>query len=173
MIHTVRFMSLDQARKLTPNRETLMVSILDLEERQAHRLPRLAGYRSVLSLNFEDTAEEGKLAEPGSWPDEPSDDEHARFAQRRGERVPTLVDANRILEFAKAHHGSDERLSMVVHCKAGVSRSAAVAKWVIDFTGADLCDTVRMSTERANPRLLRLLDTALSLAATPTRKIRP
>lgn len=143
-----------------PSRDTVMVSILDMQERQTLRLPRLGGYRSVLSLSFEDTAEETKLAEIGSWEDDPDEVDHARFSQGYGERIPTLEDAKKIVEFVNEHHESEEALHFIVHCRAGISRSAALAQWVIAHTGAAMAPDVQMSLTHANPRLTRLLHKA-------------
>lgn len=160
MIRSVQFLSLEKARRLVPRRDALMVSILDLQERQRHRLPRLAGYRSVLSLSFEDTAEETKLAAPGAWHDDPSDEEHARFAQHLGERIPTLADASRIVDFVRRHHDGEEVLDLLIHCHAGVSRSGAIAQWAIGFTGAEAHPGGPQGFGRPNRRLLRLLSAA-------------
>lgn len=164
MITSVAFLSIDRARNLIPSRDTLMVSILDLQERRDLRLPRLGGYRSVLSLSFEDTSEEGKLKEVGSWDDDPDDIDHARFSQGYGERIPTLQDAKKIVEFVQRHHTSEESLKFIVHCRAGVSRSAAVAQWVVEYTLAPMRSDIRMNTSHANARLTRLLEKAHSPA---------
>lgn len=169
MISSVSFLSLDRARALNPNHKSLMISILDIEERGSHCLPRLAGYRSVLSLSFEDTYEELKLVQPGGWPDNPSDVDHDRFAQRRGERVPCLEDAFKIIDFVSAHHRSSEELRLMVHCKAGVSRSADVALWSAGFTDVSLDPLDLARSHRANPRLLRLMTKALELRSEKNR----
>lgn len=153
-------------RRLRPRRDAIVISVLDSQERMSYRLPRFSGYRSVLSLEFEDTAEETKLADPGSWPDVPSDEEHARFCQGAGMRVPDMRDAEKIASFVDGHHRSDESLELLIHCHAGVSRSAAIAKWASTYTDVPLSSNCRCSTERANPRVLRLLariDSGLSV----------
>ncbi|TBR76877.1 MAG: hypothetical protein EPN64_06550, partial [Burkholderiaceae bacterium] len=156
MIEDIQFLSVDRMKRIRPDRATVVVSILDRSE-AAHR-PRLAGFRSVIELDFEDTCEATKLAEPGTWPDEPGEDEHSRLAQGPGERVPSLQDAKKIVDFINTNQRSTERLHLVVHCFGGVSRSAAVARWASMKCMVPILGTI--STDRANPRLLRLLDKA-------------
>jgi predicted protein tyrosine phosphatase len=158
MIKDIDFLSVAQMRRVRPSLDTVVVSILDNSE--STERPRLAGFRSVLSLEFEDTSEESKKHEPGSWPDEPTDEEHARFALYPGERAPTLTDAERIVEFIRRHHASPDALNLVVHCHGGISRSAAVAHWASARLWVPMSNANMRSTDRANPRLLRLLDRA-------------
>lgn len=156
MLKNVLFLSLTEMKRRKPSLDTVVVSILDNSESGGR--PRLGGFRSVLSLEFEDTFEEMKLAKAGDWPDEPNDDEHARFAQGRGERVPALSDARAIVEFLHRCHQTPETLTLVVHCHGGISRSAAVATWAAARFWAPLLTS--RSTDRANARLMRLLDKA-------------
>ncbi|WP_150126670.1 hypothetical protein [Burkholderia cenocepacia] len=156
MITEILFLSVAQMRKIKPSAHAVVISILDRSE--AHERPRLGGFRSVLTLDFEDTSEEAKLAHAGQWPDEPSDEEHARFCQGKGERVPTLSDARQIVDFIERHRASPEPLSLYVHCHGGVSRSAAVAEFASVLLWLPIGST--RSIERANPRLRRLLNKA-------------
>lgn len=78
------------------------------------------------------------------------------------ERAPELSDAQAIVTFVRKHHHSSEPVRLVVHCYGGVSRSAAVAQWVAVAHGVplpQLGDGIH-ELDRANPRLLRLLDKA-------------
>lgn len=156
MIKEILFLSVQQMKRLKPSLDTVVVSILDNSESESR--PRLGGFHSVLSLAFEDTYEEVKMAEPGSWPDEPTDEEHARFSQGPGERVPTLTDARKIVEFIERHQQSSNNLILVAHCHGGISRSAAVASWTAVRYWVPI--TTRCSTDYANKRLLRLMDKA-------------
>ena len=158
MIEETVFPSLGGMRRVRPSRATLVVSLLDRSEQR--RRPRLAGFRSVLALDFEDTSEERKCAAPGAWPDEPSDQEHALFAQGRGERVPALSDVGRIVGFLAAHRLSEERLRLLGHCHAGLGRSAAVAAWLSAAYQVPIANDPPRTTAQANARLMRLLDKA-------------
>lgn len=158
MFKDITFLPVDQMKGLRPSLDTVVVSVLDRSE--AYARPRLGGFRSVLQLEFEDTYEELKCAAPGSWPDEPSDEEHARFAQGAGERVPTLTDAARIVEFLHRHHRDATPLTLVAHCFGGVSRSAAIAHWASVRFWVPIRYTKLKTTDHANRRLLRLLDKA-------------
>lgn len=157
MFKEVMFLSAEKMRMLKPSMDSVVVSILDKSEE--HNRPKLEGFRDVIRLHFEDTYEECKLAEAGSWPDEPTDEEHARFAQGRGERVPTLSDAQVIVAFLDKHHQTFDQLTLVAHCQGGISRSAAVAAWASARYWAPLVDCM-MTTDWANKRLIRLLDKA-------------
>lgn len=156
MFKEVIFLSAEQMGLFKPSHDVVVVSILDKSEE--HNRPSLEGFRDVLRLHFEDTYEECKLAELGSWPDEPSDEQHARFAQGRGERVPTLTDAAAIVEFLAKHHGTFDQLTLVAHCQGGISRSAAVASWAAVRYWAPINSV--MTTDWANKRLIRLMDKA-------------
>lgn len=156
MFKEVIFLSAEKMAMFKPSMDAVIVSILDRDEERCR--PALTGFRDVLRLQFEDTYEEGKLASPGSWPDEPSDEEHARFAQGRGERVPTLSDAQAIVTFLDKHHQTFDQLTLVAHCMGGISRSAAVASWASVRYWAPI--NCVMSTDWANPRLMRLMDKA-------------
>ena len=158
MIAKIVFLSVSEMRAIKPRLDTLVVSILDCSE--SHQRPILGGFRSVLCLTFEDTYEEAKLAAAGDWPDEPSSLGHKKYAQRAGERIPALSDATQIVSFLKKHHQSTEALNLVVHCFGGISRSAAVAIWASKTFDIGISNTVSKSTERANKRLLRLMDIA-------------
>jgi predicted protein tyrosine phosphatase len=46
--------------------------------------------------------------------------------------------ANTIREFIENYHSSNKQHSLIVHCFAGVSRSAAIAKYASDITGVNI-----------------------------------
>ncbi|WP_186214509.1 hypothetical protein [Burkholderia gladioli] len=94
MIRELVFLSVAQLRNVTPSRQAVVVSILDRSEEWER--PDLSGFLDSRCRSFEDTAEETKLASPWQWPDNRSDAEHTRLAQGRGERIPTLDDAEAI-----------------------------------------------------------------------------
>lgn len=155
MIVDIEFLSAAAMRRVKPRLDTVVVSVLDRSEVLQHGRPRLAGFRSVLVLEFEDTEEPRKDLE---WPDEPTDEQHAAWCQGPGERLPTLSDARRIVDFVNGHHRSGGPLHLIAHCFGGISRSAAIAEWAgarcwVPILGA-------RSTDQANHRLLRLLHKA-------------
>jgi predicted protein tyrosine phosphatase len=156
MFKEVQFYSAELMALVKPSLDIVVVSILSRSEERAR--PRLEGFRDVLRLHFEDNWEEDKLATAGDWPDDPTDEEHARFAQHRGERLPTLSDAKAIVEFLDKHHQTFDQVTLVSHCHGGISRSAAVASWAASRYWAPI--NCRMSTDYANLRLVRLLNKA-------------
>lgn len=156
MFTEILFLSLDQMKHLAPNDRTVVVSILDNSE--ASQRPILEGFKDVLALEFEDTYESLKYAKFGDWPDEPTREQHACFAQGKNERVPTLSDAKKIVDFLSTHHHSPDKLTLVAHCHGGISRSAAVASWASVRWWIPL-GTMK-TTEGANPRLYALMDKA-------------
>ena len=157
MIEDIVFLSVAEMRLVRPRLNTVVISVLDQSELRARPRPRLGGFRSALALDFEDSEE--SLGAP-AWPDNPTDEEHALFCDGRGERVPTLEDALRIVRFVHGHQTSTERLHLVVHCFGGISRSAAVAEWAAVRCWAPLLSRGQRTTEGANRRLLRLLNKA-------------
>lgn len=157
MFVDIKFLSIGQVKRLKYSNDTVVVSILDDSEQRER--PPLRGFRATLKLCFEDSYEEAKLAKAGDWPDEPTDEEHAKYCQSRGERVPTLTDATRIASFLDRYARAEIPLKLVVHCYGGVSRSAAVALWAANRYGVNISTAV--STGNANKRLLRLLDKAV------------
>lgn len=157
MIKDIYFLDIPQMKAWRPALDTAVISILDSSESAAR--PRLAGFRSVLQLEFEDTYEEMKLANPGDWPDNPTPAEHSALAQGRGERIPTLADAQKIVQFLERVQRLNEALTLVVHCYGGISRSAAVASWAATRYWIPIM-TTNKTTEYANPRLIRLLNKA-------------
>jgi len=162
MLKEVLFLSAEQMNRVRPTTSAVVISILDRSE--ARYRPLLSGYRAVLTLDFEDTSEETKLARPNQWPEEPTDAEHARFAQGKDEHIPTLTDARKMVAFINEQNRSDEPLTLYVHCRMGVSRSAAVAQFVSDSLSIPLANANMRSTAHANPRVGRLLAKAAKLA---------
>ena len=159
MIREVLFLSVAQMRHVKPSRQAVVVSVLDRSEEWER--PDFSGFLDSLCMSFEDTAEETKLASAWQWPDNPSDNEHARFAQGRGERIPTLDDAVSIAAFIGRYHASPEDLTLYAHCHGGVSRSAAIAVFVSVWLAAPIPDLSLRSADFFNPRVLRLLNKAV------------
>ncbi|MDT4855937.1 hypothetical protein FQZ97_903100 [compost metagenome] len=160
MLKEVLFMGVREASRLEPSPTTMIISILDQFD-EHNRPQRLHEFRDHLILNFVDTFEK-----PGvpHWPDQMSEAEHRAACTWDEDRAPELSDAQRIVTFVDRHHSQIEAVSLVVHCHGGVSRSAAVAKWVGETLGVampQLVDGIH-TLDGANPRVLRLLDRAAS-----------
>lgn len=148
-------MSLQRMQSLPPSAQAIVVSVTDSSPHAIR--PTLHGYRDVLRLEFLDIAEEHVNASVGSWPLEPTRQEHEELSGLRGERLPALSDAVAIRRFLDAHHGTPEPIEVLVHCFAGASRSAAIASWAAKHYGLPLVDVAGRGTNEANERLGRLL----------------
>lgn len=161
MLTKVLWMSVREARQLVPGKSTVVISILDQFEQHA-RPAHLSQFADHLVLNFVDTFE--KPDEP-EWPDQMTEEEHKAACTWDGDRAPELSDAKQIAAFVAMHHASTKPTRLVVHCHGGVSRSAAVAKWVAetyDVPMPQLGDGEH-ELDGANPRVLRLLRKATEL----------
>ena len=152
MIKEITFCGIIKFKKIQKNTSTAVISILD-ESEQGSR-PKLNGFFKILKLTFEDRSEQGT----DFWPDEPTIAEHKQYTNSLVEKVPTLDDAKKTVEFLDHLHADAKPIVLVVHCFAGVSRSAAIASWAASRYWAPLATS--NSTERANPRLIRLLNKA-------------
>ncbi len=159
MLKEVLFMGVREASKLEPRSDTVIISILDQFE-EHNRPEHLHRFKDHLILYFVDTFE--KPGEP-DWPDQMSEEEHKVICKYDEEKAPELIDAQQIVEFINRHHEALEEVRLVVHCHGGVSRSAAIAKWVGEFYAVPLPqigDGIHV-LDGANPRVLRLLAKAL------------
>lgn len=163
MLADVRFVSQEAARRFKPSRQTVVVSITDSSG--ASDRPDFTGFRDVLPLSFVDVSEECVGALPGCWPLQPSTCEHQFLSGLQGEEVPTLGHAQAIGSFLQKHHASSTRIKVLVHCYAGASRSAAVAKWAAQQFDVPLRDPLKRGTRDANLRVMRLLDAAQQMTA--------
>jgi predicted protein tyrosine phosphatase len=157
MFSEVLFLSIDQFKKVAPDKNTVVISILDRSE-NLRRPKNLCEFRDYLTLHFEDTYEELKLTSD-KWADEPSEYEHSHYCQGIGERVVTLTDAKLMLNFMDLWQSSADKLTLIVHCFGGISRSAAVAIFASFRYGAPIIG--HNDGRYANPRVLRLLDKAV------------
>lgn len=102
------------------------------------RPPTLPHFLERLSLEFDDV-------EDNQEPWVAFGDEHAKA----------------ILEFVARIHSQEKAWRCIVHCKAGISRSAAVALYVAEVTGSQFLR--RKEAGEANLRVLRVLDEASGL----------
>lgn len=104
MIKSLEYLSLDEALEFKPQIPTIAISILSPGRAQAVLHPEID---PVLRLYFEDTTgKEGTTSGPGIF-----STDHAR----------------EILDFIHHHRDKPTPYHLLVHCEAGISRSAAVA----------------------------------------------
>lgn len=104
MIGSVEYMSMDEAMQFVPDKPTVAISILS-PRRAAATLH--AEITPVLRLYFEDTtAREDELPRAGVFSEE---------------------QARQVIDFIRVHHAQPEPRHLLIHCEAGISRSAAVA----------------------------------------------
>jgi predicted protein tyrosine phosphatase len=155
MLKSVEFMSLKSMKALEPNMAVAVISIHD--SATIRNLPTFAGFFDVLQLNMLDVCEEHAGLAPGTWADEPSLEQHLEYCQIPENFVPSLSHAQAIRTYVDSLHASAEGIELVVHCSAGVSRSAAIASWASERFGGNLYDRADVGLTEANPRVLRLL----------------
>lgn len=107
MIRSVDFISKYEAQCLAPSDDVAVISITG-----ALRIPlTLSGFYRVLPLEFQDVRQAGEM-----W----------AFNQKH---------AAAIIAFVEELHASPKEIDLMVHCKVGVSRSAAVSLYVAGKTG--------------------------------------
>lgn len=157
MIKSVSFCGVTSVKGLSPRREIALISILDDEER--YERPALYGFAKVLCQSHVDFYEEQEGMPIGSVDDD-SGLIGGMEAPVPGESVFCMKDAHEILSFVEDSLADPRPLELIIHCHAGISRSAAVAKFVCEKYGLEL------NTNRdlcgANPRVGRILNKAFT-----------
>lgn len=109
MLIQTRFISRQEAEKLTGNESMAMISITQPGCEEA---TLLNGWKSVLRVAFDD-----------------NDPKIVRHKQRKTPRIAmTEQQALAIVQFV--HENAPVVTGLIVHCQGGISRSAAVAKWI-------------------------------------------
>lgn len=145
MIHSVDFISQFEAEALpgTPlQADIALISIATPGERP----PKLPHFLEQLSLEFADV-------EDNQEPAVEFGDEHTKA----------------ILEFIARIHSQEKAWRLIVHCKGGISRSAAVALYLAEATGCQFSRSKEAG--EANLRVLRVLSEASGLRlARPSEK---
>lgn len=104
MIESIVYLSLDGALEFKPQVQTIAISILSPGRAQATLHPEIA---PVLRLYFEDTT--GKEGTPPA------------------SGIFNSDQARETIEFIRHHRDKPEPCHLLVHCEAGISRSAAIA----------------------------------------------
>lgn len=156
MLKSVEFMSLKAVKSLASSPTVAIISIRDSSS--VRDLPTFDGFMDVLPLDMLDVCEEHALHAPGSWADEPTGEQHFQYCEIPDNFAPSLSHAQAVQAFVDRLHGCADELDLVVHCSAGVSRSAAVACWAAERFGIALRDRAGVGLGDANPRMLRLLN---------------
>lgn len=141
----------------TSNTPTLLISILDLYT--PFDRPNLKKFHDSLSLTFKDRCEED-YGHANAWPDEPSDAWNRFILRVDNERLFSLSDAVKIVDFVERYQAKTEEYNLIAHCKSGVGRSAAVAEFFgithnIPYKGTD-----PRGRFMPNCRMIRLLTKA-------------
>ena len=104
MIHSLQYVSLDEALEFVPSTPTVAISILS-PGRTAAALH--TGIADTLRLNFHDGVHK-----------ENNPTETALFSAEH---------ARAVIAFLHQHHSAPDARHLLIHCEAGISRSAAIA----------------------------------------------
>lgn len=141
MLKRVHFIPLAQAEKLTGRPDVIVISIHD-----RHFLPNLrSGFRDVLRLHFDDYDQErdGMDALQDSF---------------------TPEQADTLKWWLEPYLRANTEFTLLVHCYAGISRSAAIAWWAHKAHGLELMTDY--PAWYLNRHVLRILDPGI---APPTK----
>ena len=103
-IHSLEFLSVDEAQAFVPNIQTVAISILTPGRAPAQLHP---GIEDVLRLYFHDGVPYGT-------------------APRKVDLFST-EQAQAVIDFLRHHNAQSQPRHLLIHCEAGISRSAAVA----------------------------------------------
>lgn len=121
------------------NRRNLLISILDFNS--PHDRPDFSKFEDVLALSFKDRCEED-YGHDYYWPDQPTANFNYSLLRMANENVFSLADAVKIVDFVERWIKDPNEFNLIVHCKSGVGRSAAIAEFFgiihnIPFSGTD------------------------------------
>jgi predicted protein tyrosine phosphatase len=103
-IYSLQFLSVDEAENFVPNEPSVAISILS-PGRSAASLHAMVG--DTLRLYFHDGV-----------PKESNPPETVLFSTEHAQAV---------IDFLRQHHAQPEARHLLIHCEAGISRSAAIA----------------------------------------------
>ena len=108
------------------------------------------------------------ISTPGTWEPDLADFAHVlklEFHDVEDDAEPWVVfdadHARKIIEFVSRLHGAENAWEVIVHCKAGLSRSPAVALYIAAATGCDM--PRREEADEANLLVLDVLTKASGL----------
>lgn len=158
MFKEVLFTGVDSVKHLCDKRKTAVVSILDYSERGSR--PDLTQFAAVLTLEFEDIADGAPILMGKTLPDDAFIGED-RLPHNVEERFCTLRDARMVLDFLDRVQNDPRVQTLLVHCYAGQSRSAALAQFVLDsYPNVHLGNEGNQTLAGKNKRFYRLLGAA-------------
>jgi predicted protein tyrosine phosphatase len=151
MICCVDFVSLDVFQALTPAQDMLAISIGDQDDAAP---ANMSGFPAALRLEFLD-CDEVDVADYGM----------------PVEVLFSTVQLAQLISFVGTYHADPQRYRLVVHCRLGSSRSAAVALVAHHLT---LCDFPRHpDAHHANGHVLRLASNAVGTVTAPRKVAGP
>jgi predicted protein tyrosine phosphatase len=151
MIRSVCFLPQLQAEAIVG---TLSKAIISITADRAAPAQLRGDYCDLLRLSVDDAYEEKHAIELGDIPDMAIDGQPLRVF---GELWPDAALAQRVHHFLERLHNAEREIDLIVHCHAGMSRSAAVAVHVHEHYGVPFLQNNRIDLKRANPRIYRLL----------------
>lgn len=140
-------------RHIAPRQDASIVSITDPDEPLACIAD---GFHGLLRLQFHDLEEESINVPVGLLPDLRPGGRRIDFGRAV---LPDASDAIKIITFIRDLSAMAGLFHLIVHCEAGISRSAAVASFVADRFCVPI-EQANPDTSAANARLLRLLNKA-------------
>lgn len=142
MLKSVHFIPLNLAEKLEGRPDVIVISIHD-----RHSRPNLrSGFRDVLRLNFDDY-----------------DSERDGLDALQDTFTPAQAEA--LKSWLEPYLRAKTDFTLLVHCHAGISRSAAVAWWAHKVHGVELVTTYPVWC--LNSHVLRVLDPSIAAPETP------
>lgn len=160
MIREIRYGGCNHVRQFEKNKTAALISILDNHSPLTR--PSRNDFGMYLHMSFKDRCEEDLGLQIGAIPDEPPKDLN-KIIVGRGERIVSLSDAKQILNFFTEAMQNSNINSLVVHCKSGVGRSAAIANWLGDAYDIPVTRVGPHREINPNLRVQRLLDKAAGI----------
>lgn len=155
MINQVQFLGLKEACKFRADFPTYVISVVNSGDRPANL--RRAEFLGILRLEFDDVNESMVGLDTERIPDLVTGHEYGRKIIVNGNEFFDFDHAMKIFAFTERIAEKAELFNVMVHCEVGASRSAAIAKFIHRYYGADL-KIGRFDGSQANKRVTRLLE---------------
>lgn len=155
MIRKITYSSVKYVNSLKEDKNKVVISILDNSGKYTR--PDLSKFHDSLLLNFKDRCEEDYIDFDRFWPDEP-DSLFSSYYVVGNERLVSFSDAKKIIQFFLRHHSDNEEKELLIHCRSGVSRSAAIALYLGNVFLIPWESSKEHDRFNPNLRVIRLLD---------------